>query len=137
MPTKNQIEAALISAGFTDQEWTPYLISNDLQDLFLYAGKHRPQLYLSEEFRNNISSFCSFADPAELNSGLKKLSHDIETGEILDVISAAESTEGDYCFISAERPSRSIADQREEFPGKQKNKNSCDQNSEFQKFSHS
>ena len=41
----------------------PYELSDALQDLFLYSGKHRPALYLDPRIRAGISTFAALAEP--------------------------------------------------------------------------
>ena len=50
-----------------------------LTDLFLYAGKNRPELYFDEGFRNGISSFREYAG-AEVPDGLARLRADLDSG---------------------------------------------------------
>ena len=62
------------------------LVTNELQDLFLYSGKHRPDLYLDPAVRDNISSFANLAPVSELQDGLALLASDIQTGTVTSVI---------------------------------------------------
>ncbi len=103
MPSFESVAAALREAGLQEIETEPYSVKPDLEDMFLYSGKHRPHLYLDPRFRAGISSFASLADDTEIESGLLCLADDIESGRIADVIGAAHHDDGDYLFISAER----------------------------------
>ena len=76
----------------------------DLQDLFLYAGKHRPELYLSDTVRQGISTFSTLADQAELEEGCARLQRDIESGFIRQVAEKYRNDGGDYVFIVASKP---------------------------------
>lgn len=103
LPGIDIVEQWLYEAGFNLVETEKYFVQDDLQDQFLYANKHKPENYLIPEVRNGASSFTVFADPREVAAGLMQLSHDIDTGEINDIIARYENDEGDYLFYVAER----------------------------------
>ena len=46
MPALDQVSESLLRAGLGSIETARYEVPDDLQDLFLCGGKHRPQLYL-------------------------------------------------------------------------------------------
>jgi SAM-dependent methyltransferase len=56
----------------------PVLVPHDCTDGFLYAYWSRPEAYLDERIRSGSSSFWSIQG---LETGLARLSHDLETGE--------------------------------------------------------
>ncbi len=101
MPALSLIENALINTGFRVIEKEPYFVKPDLNDLFLYAGKERPSLYLKEEVRAGISSFSSLSNASEVQKGLKVLENDIESGEINKIMEGFVNDQGDYLFLSA------------------------------------
>lgn len=101
MPTLANIEAATNKAGFVIQQVAPYFIQADLEDLFLYSGKHTPQLYFQAAVRNGISSFAAIAHQEEVAAGLKKLAADIETGEFEKIRQSYQNNLGDYLFLIA------------------------------------
>jgi ubiquinone/menaquinone biosynthesis C-methylase UbiE len=101
MPAKEKIYSALSRAGFKSILCTPFHVTDELQDLFLYSGKHRPHLYLDPEVRANISSFASLATAAELQEGLARLAADLQSGAFASVKARYATHEGDYAFISA------------------------------------
>ena len=103
MPTLNAITDSLERAGFQNIKTSPYFVQSDLQDLFLYSGKNRPDLYLDEGFRRNISSFASLAETDEVNNGIEMLKVDIENGTIHKLIERSHSNAGDYLFVSGSR----------------------------------
>jgi ubiquinone/menaquinone biosynthesis C-methylase UbiE len=103
MPELERVQALLATAGFTSTRVEPWNVPPDLQDLFLYSGKHRPEMYLSSVFRRGISTFAQHADSAEVTAGCARLRADIETGRIDDVRRAYASTAGDYAFIVTQR----------------------------------
>ena len=103
MPSMAVVLRTLGEAGFTVDTVEPYGVRPDLQDLFLYAGKHRPELYLSETMRRGISTFSTLSDPAELEEGCARLQRDIESGFIRQVTEKYRNDDGDYAFIVASR----------------------------------
>jgi SAM-dependent methyltransferase len=101
MPSEPQIRAALSKSGFNSIKVDPFFVTNELQDLFLYSGKHRPDLYLDPTVRANISSFANLAPASELQDGLARLTSDIQTGHVASVIAKYASKAGDYAYITA------------------------------------
>ncbi len=80
-----------------------YEVSNELQDLFLYSGKYRPEIYLDPRVRSGISSFAKLADSHEVEEGCKKLVSDIRSGRITEVVAGYRHDKGDYVFVVAEK----------------------------------
>ncbi len=101
MPSLEKVDSALIQAGFSIQTTVPFFITPELKDFFLYSGKQRPEMYLSPNVRNGISSFHNFCSQSELGQGLEKLRRDITSGNINSVMERYESKSGDYLFICA------------------------------------
>ena len=101
MPTFEGVQAALIGAGFWLVYTEPYEVRPDLQDFFLYSGKYRPAMYLSEAVRQGISTFAALADAAEVRAGCARLQADIAAGRIAEVMQAYTHTAGDYLFVVA------------------------------------
>ena len=93
------LELTLKQAGFKDIQSYPFFVTNELQDLFSQSGKYRPHMYLDPSIRQGISSFHLSIDEGELRHGLSRLSNDIETGYVNDVIDAYESDIGDYLYV--------------------------------------
>ena len=91
----------LRNAGFRHVESEAYRVTNSLQDLFLYSGKHRPEIYLDPRIRRGISTFANLADPGEVERGCVELASDIRSGRIEKVIHEARDREGDYLFVAA------------------------------------
>ena len=106
MPTLKLVKESLFYAGFSVNDLKPFSIIPNLKDFFLYSGKQRPEMYLTEKVRNGISSFHNFCTPSELKSGLKKLKTDIESGHIIKIINQYQSSLGDYLFIQAIKASK-------------------------------
>ncbi|WP_444684491.1 class I SAM-dependent methyltransferase [Alkalicoccus luteus] len=101
MPAVEKVKNALVEAGFADVKQEPYFIESDLEDFFLYSGKHEPAMYLDPTVRSGISSFASLASEAEVRSGVEKLQGDIASGEIENVMKRYASEAGDYVYITA------------------------------------
>lgn len=99
MPSLEVIEEAMIKAGFFLTGRETYSIKPDLEDLFLYSGKHNPGLYLRSEVRRGISSFSSLANKEEVESGLYQIQQDMESGKIEEIMESHENELGDYLFI--------------------------------------
>lgn len=97
------IESNLLKAGFRSIQPEKYFVTNDLQDLFLQAGKHNPAIYLDPNVRRGISSFATAKDPNEVESGLQRLQEDITSGKIEEVMKNYDSEVGDYLFVAAQK----------------------------------
>ena len=65
MPTYTAIETALHQEGFEIEIVEKYFIKEDLQDQFLYCGKHDPSLYLDPIIRKGISSFSDLSTKSQ------------------------------------------------------------------------
>jgi ubiquinone/menaquinone biosynthesis C-methylase UbiE len=100
MPAEDRVLQAAEEAGWLLQERRPYFVRPDLQDGFLYVGKHAPARYLNDDIRQGISSFRMEGLAAEIEGGLEKLEADIASGEVWETIQAYENEEGDYCFLA-------------------------------------
>ena len=103
MPALGDVRAALGAAGLAITETEPFFVTPALQDLFLYSGKQRPELYLDPRFRAGISSFANLAKADETERGLAALAEDIDTGPIGEIIASADHDGGDCLFVAASR----------------------------------
>ena len=99
MPSRENVTNALERAGFQLVLEEIYEVKPDLQDGFLYVGKHDPSRYLDPSLRKGISSFSALAHQEEVENGLAKLRNDIESGEIDQVQASFTHQKGDYLFI--------------------------------------
>ena len=104
MPAWNEIESAFLKSGFINLEIEKYFIQPDLQDLFLYAGKDRPNLYLDENVRRGISSFSDLSRKEEIEKGLKMLEDDLKRKTWESCAQKYANDKGDYLFIAGHRP---------------------------------
>lgn len=102
MPSLKKIQTSMAAGGLQVIGTEPYFICPDLEDLFLYSGKHNPKLYFNPEVRHGISSFSSLANKTEIEEGLRKLKNDIDNGKINQVVKEYENTLGDYMFVVAQ-----------------------------------
>lgn len=103
MPSFDIIKDAAACADFVITGTEKYFIQDDLKDLFLYAGKNKPEFYLDEEIRKGSSSFSALANAAEVKQGLSKLEGDIESGRFAEVKSKYDSDSGEYLFITVQK----------------------------------
>jgi hypothetical protein len=94
---------ALSAAGFRIVGEEKYDVRDDLQDWFLYCGKNHPERYLDPRIRAGISTFADAPDQAEIENGMKRLSADIESGRIADVMRSYAWDGGDYMFTIAQK----------------------------------
>ncbi len=103
MPAWDSVEKAMTQAGFKIVETEPYHIRPDLQDLFMYSGKHNPELYFNPAVRKGISTFATLANQDEVEAGLQALRADIDSGNFkgVDVNRSSANKEdiGDYLFV--------------------------------------
>lgn len=106
MPDVRTVTDLLRAAGFPRVATAPYQVAPDVADLFLYAGKHRPWLYLRPDVRAGISSFAK-SDPRELEAGIAHLREDIANGNMAEAFAQAPGSPypGDYTFVLARKTS--------------------------------
>jgi len=99
LPSMNEIESDFANAGIEIIKREPYFVKPDLEDWFLYCGKHNPEVYFREEIRRGISSFSLLSHQREVPNGLAQLRKDIDTGEIEAIKKAYDNELGDYLFV--------------------------------------
>lgn len=99
MPSLKRVEEAMLQGPLQILGIDKYFVQPNLQDKFLYCGKHSPELYLNRQIRNGISSFSSLANRNEIEQGLIALKKDIESGMINKIIDSWRNNIGDYLFI--------------------------------------
>ncbi|KAB7530406.1 methyltransferase domain-containing protein [Flagellimonas olearia] len=99
MPSLSHMENAIKKCGLEIVETEKYFILPNLQDKFLYSGKHNPEYYFDEQIRNGISSFSSLENQMEVKIGLSKLKADIDNGEVHKIMESYKNNKGDYLFI--------------------------------------
>lgn len=101
MPSLEKVTKALNEVGLEIVCTEPYEIQIDLQDFFLYSGKHLPTMYLDPAVRAGISTFALLADRTEVEQGCQRLAADIQSGRIAEIQSSYAHKAGDYLFIAA------------------------------------
>ena len=99
MPALSLALDALGDAGFRVDHTEQYEVRRDVEDFFLYSGKHHPEAYLSETVRRGISTFSTLADPLEIASGCGRLQGDIASGRIDKIMESYWHDGGDYLFV--------------------------------------
>jgi len=99
-PSEDTLLNALRGAGFTQIEVESFDVPPDLEDLFLYCGKHRPELYFDPAVRDGISSFANLCEPNEVEEGLARLRADLDAGRP-PVPDPGTDHPGDYALIVA------------------------------------
>lgn len=99
MPSFSKIWEYGTDAGFEITKTEKYFVSGALQDLFLYSGKQKPEMYLDPEIRKGISSFSDIAEADEITSGLELLERDIKSHKINITRDKFDDRMGDYLFI--------------------------------------
>ncbi|WP_299260544.1 class I SAM-dependent methyltransferase [uncultured Aquimarina sp.] len=99
MPSLETVKKNLHKNRLVIEKTEKYFIKSDLEDLFLYSGKHNPKLYFNHKVRHGISSFSSLSNALEVENGLITLKKDIDSGKINDIIKNYENTDGDYLFF--------------------------------------
>ena len=97
---KERILGTLKEAGFENLEVEPYYVSETTEDLFNYACKYRPHLFLDPEVRAGMSPFQRPEYQEEVACGCKLLEADIATGKVEQVITDYESDLGEALFIT-------------------------------------
>jgi ubiquinone/menaquinone biosynthesis C-methylase UbiE len=103
MPGIEEVSLSLEAAGFEHIVTELYDVKPDLQDWFMYCGKHNPRMYFDPAIRMGSSGFASFGDEDEVERGLESLSRDIASGRINEVIESYRNENGDYAFIVADK----------------------------------
>lgn len=98
MPSLASIKSSLTKHNLIVTKTEPFFINAQLKDFFLYSGKYQPEIYLSQNVRNGISSFKNFCNELELSHGLTKLKTDINSGAINSLIQQSND-KSDYLFL--------------------------------------
>lgn len=99
MPSLETVKKAMEQGGFKQFKTDSYAIRPDLEDKFLYSGKHNPELYFDSQIQKGISSFSALANQVEVAQGLSQLREDISSGKINEIVKSYDNQLGDYLFI--------------------------------------
>ena len=103
LPSMDKIEQAFKNADLEIIKQEPYFVKPDLEDWFLYCGKHDPKMYFKKEVRSGISSFSLIALQSEINIGLQRMKDDVDSGKINVIKKDYENDIGDYLFIVGQK----------------------------------
>lgn len=103
MPAKQSVISELQAVGFEIETIVPFDVTNELQDLFLYSGRDRLEIYFDPEVRANISSFALLCPPEELRAGLIALRADLDSGRFQEIAKSYATTAGDYAYMVANK----------------------------------
>ena len=99
LPKLEILEQAAKHVGLDILVTEKYEVREDLQDHFLFVGKHNPELYFEKHIRQGISSFSALANEKEVNQGLQMLRRDIDAGKFEEIKRRYDNNEGDYLFV--------------------------------------
>jgi ubiquinone/menaquinone biosynthesis C-methylase UbiE len=108
MPSVGSLMTAGRQAGFTLEKTEKYFVPPNVQDRFLYSGKHKPEIYFNEKIRKGMSSFSQLASEEEVAEGLKKLKQDLDNWEFELVKQRYVNDSGDYLFLVFNKESRPV-----------------------------
>ena len=97
------IDAVSMSDISFGTNYDTLITTTELQDMFLYSGKERPEIYFDPNVRSNISSFASICNNEELVNGLSSLRADLSTGKFLSIKQKYSSLSGDYAYVVARK----------------------------------
>jgi ubiquinone/menaquinone biosynthesis C-methylase UbiE len=103
MPGFDSLQATLGRARWRLCASEKFFVTEDLQDLMFYSGKHRPELYLESTVRSSISYFAAVENQSAVTEGLQRLKADLESGAFEAVRERYANGFGDYMFIVAEK----------------------------------
>lgn len=99
MPSLNILEEASRKAGFNLVKAEKYFIPENIQDQFLYSGKHNPEIYFNASVRKGMSSFAALANQQEIAAGLEQLRTDLDNWAFEKVKQQYGNESGDYLFL--------------------------------------
>jgi ubiquinone/menaquinone biosynthesis C-methylase UbiE len=102
-PTAKETATILGHCTNLTPEIIPFELPSDLTDNFAAAAWRRPQLYLDQDYRSNISSF-RMTDSDIVDSSVKQLSSDLECGrwgKLYGEVLRFDKYDAGYFFILA------------------------------------
>lgn len=106
LASKDEIVKALTEAGFYDFSIEPFFVTEYTTDLFTYACKYRPHLFLDPQIRAGMTPLQLPEYTKEVQEGSERLQKDISSGAIYRVIGQHESQIGEGLFISARKTNK-------------------------------
>ena len=102
-PTVKETAEILVNCTNLTAQIIPFELPSDLTDNFAAAAWKKPQLYLDQDYRFSISSFC-MTDPGIVDNSVKQLSSDLECGrweELYGEVLHFDKYDAGYFFILA------------------------------------
>ncbi len=105
LASRDVIVAALQEADFLDLSIEPFFVTEHTTDLFTYACKYRPHLFLDPKIRAGMTPLQLPEYEKEVQTGCERLQKDIASGAIYRVIGQHESQLGEGLFILARKKS--------------------------------
>lgn len=103
MPSLEELRHAMNLVGLSVADVETYEVKTDLEDLFLYSGKHKPELYFNDQVRQGISSFATLANEEEVKAGLKEMRRNMDRGELGGITRSYLHDMGDYLFVVGQK----------------------------------
>ena len=100
MPALDVLISASSSARLRLAKREKYFVHDTLEDLFLYAGKHHPEIYFDPVVRGGMSSFTALSNKDEVTAGLQHLRKDLDKDQFKTVKQQYANDLGDYSFFS-------------------------------------
>ena len=104
-PPLSEVESLFANITARKSLTSKYELPHDLQDNFLAAGWRRPEIYLDPEIRACMSGFA-LADQNEVETGVRQLQRDLETGDWdkkYGHLREAEHFDAGYRFVCAKK----------------------------------
>ena len=102
-PTVKETATILNACTKLTSQVIPFDLPSDLTDNFAAAAWKKPELYLDQDYRSNISSF-RMTDPGIVDNSVKQLSSDLECGrweELYGEVLHFDKYDAGYFFILA------------------------------------
>jgi len=93
----------LVDSGFSSVTFEKFFVTPDTKDLYVYAGKYKPEIYLDQTVRDGMTPFNRPEFSHEIAAGLKELGADIKSGKVKEVIAVHEKKVGEGMFVVAEK----------------------------------
>lgn len=100
---REAIIEALEQAGFLDVQMEPFFVTEHTTDLFSYACKYRPHLFLDPKIRAGMTPLQLPEYTEDVRVGCQRLQEDITSGAIHRVISQHESDLGEGIIFSGKK----------------------------------
>jgi len=97
------IARILQDSGFNSVKFEKFFVTQNTQDLYLYTGKYKPEIYLNQFVRDGMTPFNKPEFAKEIEKGLKELVVDIKSGKVIEIVASHEKNLGESVFVIAEK----------------------------------